>query len=292
MRKLATIQKIESLSPIDGADQIVLAKILGWNCIVRKEDFNEGDLCLFFEVDSLIPEYKDLFFLARGGTKSVEIDNEIHTGYRIKTMRMKGVISQGLCLPITTAQKLMREATGLESSFELREGDDISCELNVYKYEKAIPLSMRGFAKGNFPKWFPKTDLERIQSHPGLIERHKDKVFVIQQKLDGQSQSIFFKDGEFGLCSRNLELKEHPGDSRWQVVRAMGIEEKMRAYGKNICIQGEFIGTDVQGNRLLLDGRTIIFFDVFDIDNQRNTYTNCYKIKYGYTIHTTVKECR
>lgn len=269
MRKLATIQKVLNVEHIENADNIEKITVLGWHLIARKGEFKPGDLCLFFEIDSLVPQYKELEFLNKSGIRKVEFDGKEYTGYRIKTIKLRGQISQGLALPLDTLDNICQEIGINLSDFDVIEGLDLSEELNIVKWEKPIPLNLRGKIIGYFPKLFPKTDLVRIQSTPAVLERWRGNRFIVQEKLDGQSITIYLYNNEFGVCSRNMELAYSDDDVRWTIVKNLDIENKLRSnIPENIAIQGEFIGQTIQDNRLKLDHRTIVFFDVFDIDNQ------------------------
>jgi RNA ligase (TIGR02306 family) len=92
-RKLASIQVIKELSPINGADAILCAKVLGWECVVKKSEFAVGDKCVYFEIDSVLPISSWNDHLRREGEKDKPV--------RIKTRRFKGVLSQGLALPLS-----------------------------------------------------------------------------------------------------------------------------------------------------------------------------------------------
>jgi RNA ligase (TIGR02306 family) len=92
-RKLASIQTILSLTPIAGADRIVLAKILGWQCVVLKDEFKEGDKAVFFEIDSILP--------IAGWNDHLRKGSNINKPFRVRTIRLKNTLSQGLALPLS-----------------------------------------------------------------------------------------------------------------------------------------------------------------------------------------------
>lgn len=243
MRKLASIQKIRALEPIEGADAIEKATVLGWQLVVKKGEFAVGDLAVYCEIDSLLPDRPEFDFLKP-------------RGMRIKTIRLRGQISQGICFPLSV----------LPSDFEVKEDADCTEALGVVKYEPALPACLSGIAKGKFPSFIPKTDETRVQVLQALLDKYQGEKCYVTEKLDGSSTTYYVKDGEFGVCSRNLELVEDMENSFWKVARQMDIEAKLRATGKNISIQGELIGEGIQGNKLKLKGQTIRFFNAFDID--------------------------
>lgn len=97
MRKLASIQRVYKIEPIDGADRIELAHVLGWQCVVNKDSFAPMDLGVYFEIDSFLPVKPEFEFLRASSYKKTDIMGE---GFRLKTMRFRGQISQGLLLPL------------------------------------------------------------------------------------------------------------------------------------------------------------------------------------------------
>src|SRR3954470_9408671 len=108
MRTLVSIQKIVDLQPIPGADTIEVAQVLGWHVVVKKGEFQPGDLAVYFEIDSLLPQEPAYDFLAKNGTKKTEVDGRIVEGYRLRTIKLRGQISQGLCLPLGTFADRLR----------------------------------------------------------------------------------------------------------------------------------------------------------------------------------------
>lgn len=243
MRKLASIQKIKSLEPIDGADAIEKATILGWQLVVKKGEFKVGDLAVYCEIDSLFPEKPEFEFLKP-------------RGMRIKTIRLRGQISQGICFPLSI----------LPSDAPILEDSDVTEFLGITKYEPPIPACLSGLMKGKFPSFIPKTDETRVQVLQKVLDKYTGEKCYITEKLDGSSATYFVNNNEFGVCSRNLELHEDSENSFWKVAKQLSIEDKIRSIGKNIALQGELIGEGIQGNKLKLKGQTVRFFNAFDID--------------------------
>ncbi|MGI4874435.1 MAG: RNA ligase (ATP) [Janthinobacterium lividum] len=256
MRKLASIRKVAELKPIDGADLIQLALVDGWQCVVKKEEFRVGDLAVYCEVDSLLPVAERFEFLRKSSYKKLPTGEE---GFRLKTMRLRGQLSQGLLLPLAV---LGNQAAALH------EGDDVTELLGITKYDPPLPAAMNGVAKGFFPAWLPKTDEERIQNcWPDLP---KDVDYVMTEKLHGTSATFYLRDEEFGLCSRNLDLLPEAGGLYTDVARALGIEAKLRDYvatagaTTGMALQGEIIGEGINGNYYQVAGRQFFIFNVFD----------------------------
>lgn len=291
MRTLATIQTIDNLQDIPDAQNIVVASVLGWKCVVKKDDFNIGDPCIYFEIDSLLPQTPEFEFLSKYGVKKSDIDGVIYEGYRLRSARIRKCLSQGLAMRIEDCPKLNDEyksgfLTDLLGNpiWDLKNhiGLDISDIIGVVKYEPPIPVSQQGEIKGKFPAFIPKTDLIRIQSVPEVLMRHAGKKFMVQEKVDGQSITCYLDGDTFGVCSRNLELKlDNPTpDSRTQTVSNLQIHDKMLTFRKwykdhfggidlDFALQGEYVGPGSQDNRLQLKYKTILFFDMFNIRTQR-----------------------
>ena len=243
MRQLASIQRIRALEPIPDADAIVKATGLGWQLVVKKDEFQVGDLCVYCEIDCLMPDRPEFEFLKP-------------RAMRIRTIRLRGQISQGLCLPLSI----------LPENTPITEGADVTEILEITKYEPPMPASLAGLAKGFFPSFIPKTDETRVQVLQDVLDKYVGTTCFVTEKMDGSSVTYFFKDGEFGVCSRSLELLETPENSLWVFARVNDIENKLKALGRNIALQGEIIGEGIQSNKYKLRGQTVTFFNVFDID--------------------------
>lgn len=258
MRKLATIRKIDSLTPIEGADKIELATVGGWKVVAQKGLYNVGDLAVYFEIDSWIP-HTIAPFLSKGQHPRVFEGVE---GERLKTIKLRGQISQGLLMPYS-------EAIPFSDQGVLGEGDDVTELLGVLKWEKAIPAQLAGVCKGNFPTEIPKTDQERCQNMVKEIVAANEAglQFEITEKLEGSSMTVYRIRGEFGVCSRNMNLKEVAGNTFWDVARAEDIEAKMKAVDEHwdFAIQGELIGPGIQGNIYGLTKCEFRVFDIYDI---------------------------
>ena len=252
---MATIRRIDALRPIPGADAIECAVVGGWTCVVKTGEFKEGDLAVYCEIDSWIP-HEVAPFLSKGNFPHVY--NEVK-GERLRTIKLRGQLSQGLLLPLSTL-------TMVES--ELFEGLDVSFPLGITKYEAPIPAQLAGEVKGLFPSWIQKTDQERVQNLKEefdywLKENH---TWEVTEKLDGSSMTVYLRDGEFGVCSRNLELKPSETNSLWKVAVRTDLELKLRQANRNLALQGELIGEGIQGNPYKIKGQDFFLFDIYDID--------------------------
>ena len=258
MRKLATIRRIDALTPIDGADAIECATVGGWKVVVKKGEYTVGDLAVYCEIDSWIPT-ELAAFLSKGKEPR---EFEGIKGERLRTVKLRGQLSQGLLLPLSTVYCLS-PTTEVDIL-----GDDVSEPLGIIKWEMPMNAQLAGMAKGNFPSVIPKTDQERaqnlVQEIVGAIEAGMQ--FEITEKLEGSSMTCYLIDGEFGVCSRNLDLKETEGNTFWQVARHDKIEEKLRSLDMdNVAIQGELIGPGIQGNIYKLSKPEFRVFDMYNI---------------------------
>jgi RNA ligase (TIGR02306 family) len=247
VRTLASIQTIKDIQPIENADSIEVASILGWKVVVVKNQFKVGDKVVYCEIDSLLPDIEIFSFLKP-------------RGMRIKTIRLKGQISQGICFPISIVEQfgLLQE--------DMLDGQDVTEAIGVVKYEPPIPACLSGVMKGKFPSFIPKTDETRVQVLQKLLDKYEGTNCYITEKIDGSSVTYYLKDGEFGVCSRNMELLESEENTFWKMARQLNIENKLMAYGKNIAIQGELFGEKIQDNKLKIKGHRVLFFNAFDID--------------------------
>lgn len=263
MRTLASIQRIKSIEPIPGADAIEKATVLGWNVVVKKGEFKVGDLCIYIEIDSLLPLRKEYAFLQSGGVKRMLHAGREVEGYRLKTVRLRGQISQGIAFPLG----LFPSDLKVQDIWE--EGNDVTDKLGIIKYEPPVPEGMAGKMRGNFPSFIPKTDEPRIQAYPELLERYQDVEFYVTEKLDGSSVTFYIMNDEFHVCSRNTDLFDTPDNLLWKVAKEMEIEKKLRDMGDNFALQGELVGGKVQGNPLKLTKPTIYFYNIYNIPQGR-----------------------
>ena len=284
MRHLASIKIVNDILPIEGKDRIVLAIIDGWSVIVKKDEFQIGDKCIYVEIDSVLPEREEFEFLRS-------------KNFRIKTMKMAGVISQGICFPLSILP---------EKEYEV--GEDVTEILGIKQYEPTMDVekevNIKEASKNKYPKWlmkfklfrklvlpkkqakgFPdfisKTDETRIQNMPFILQ---DKhPWVATEKIDGQSGTFalvrrkskipFVKDKfEYMVCSRNLRLWNKDNSSYWCVSDRYNIEEVLKKLIGNaqwVAIQGECIASNVQGNKYKVTQPDLYVFNLIYPDGRR-----------------------
>lgn len=272
-RKLAHIEKIEWIKPIEGKDRIVLAGVLGWTVIVQKADYEVGQTCVFCEIDSVFPERPEFEFLRS-------------KKFRIKTMKMAGVLSQGICFPMSVLP---------EGKYQI--GDDVTELMGITQYEATMDIEKeepaapkrkypkflmrwawfrklvlpKKQAKG-FPEFISKTDETRIQNAPFYLDT--DWEYVATEKVDGQSGTFclqrnkgLFKHGtyEFMVCSRNLRIWKEDSSSYWKVVKRYDLKKVLyQLIGDHewVAIQGECIASNVQGNKYKVKEADLYVFNL------------------------------
>jgi len=320
-RKLASIQKIINILPIPGADAIEVAQVLGWECVIKKsEGFKIEDLCVYIEIDSIVPDRSEFEFLR-------------YRKFRIKTIKLRGQVSQGLLLPLSILPK-----------GNYNEGDDVSDILGVKKHDPQEILENELFEikvikplrkihkalyryswyrklfykpkKDTFPKFITKTNEDRIQLFSNICEREKDTDFILTEKLDGSSLTAFLiknkkrflcfgKKYIFGVCSRNLHLKTPDNSSYWAIAKQHNIESVLKKLIRNedfIVLQGEVLGDKIQGNKYKISGYDFYAFNLKYPSKNVNsieaaTILKDYDIKFvpiletEFKLRETIKEC-
>ena len=284
MRKLASVVEIASCDPIPDTERLSVAtmKGKGWRVVTGRDEFKVGDRAVYFEIDSYLPPDDERYaflrerclrrFVSKGG-------GLLREGIRIKTAKLRGVISQGLLMPIAS----FPEAVGYDV------GMDLTSMLKVDHYDEvkeqlqpAMGNPLNSEAMGTFPSLIPKSDEERLQGLADFFTTMKGRRFEVTAKDDGTSATIFFSptidEAEpFGVCSRNLRLKR-PEDglaasAYWQVVEKCGLEEKLRGFyansGREIALQGELVGPGINSDRDRYQDFEFHVFRIWDITAQR-----------------------
>ena len=268
MRKLASIQTVGAVEAIPNADAIEKIRILGWWVVVKKGEHGPGDKLVYCEIDSLLPERPEFEFLRASSFKNAQVDASgaltLPAGFRIKTVRLRGQVSQGICFPPSI----------LPPDAPTDEGADVTGPLGILKWEPPMPVGMGGRVKGPFPGFLPKTDETRVQVLGSVLERHRGKTFFVTEKLDGTSFTAFVRRGEFGICSRNLWMDEaDESNVLVRVAKGLRLEEKLRSarerVGFDLAIQAEVIGPGIQKNKYALPAATLRVFSVLDVDTDR-----------------------
>lgn len=263
MRKMATIRKIDSLRPIPGADAIECAVVGGWTCVVKRGEYTVGDLAVYCEIDSFLPTAIAPFLTKAGQSPKTYEGVE---GERLRTVKLRGQLSQGLLLPLSVL--IQPNPLGGMGTIPYVVDTDASEFLGIKKYEPPVPASLVGEIKGMFPSVIPKTDQERIQNLSAEFSEWKTEklTWEVTEKLEGSSMTVYVIDGEVGVCSRNLELKHNPDNSLWRAANKYELGFKLANLGRNIAIQGELVGNGVQGNIYKMRDQDFLVYDIYDID--------------------------
>ena len=309
MRHLATIRKIKELRPIPNADRIEVALIDGWEVVVNKSDgFKVGDMVVYVEIDSVLPDRPEFEFMRK-------------YKFRVKTIKLRGQVSQGLVLPTS----IIPHFGTIACQCGCLEGDDVTEFLGIKKYDPeaaqekvwwqklavqnkvVFPWWLKPFKRikfirnwwinkhktvDDFPNFIKKTDEERIQNMPILFDELKRRQvsLTITEKMDGTSATFFLKDGKFGVCSRNKWLLKDDGSPYWQVANKYQIEEVLRSLAfesnsKLVVLQGEIIGQSIQKNKYHLSGFMLMPFNLV-FDGIRMDYHTMYS-----WLETTMLTC-
>lgn len=286
-RSLAHIEKIEWIKPIEGADKIELCGVLGWQCVIaKKEGFKVGQKVVYIEIDSVVPEKPEFEFLR---------DRK----FRVRTIKLKGQLSQGLVIPlpkdwdnkpvgtdVTTDLGITKYLSPSEREEEEREEKRRINEKNKLKkfmmrYSWFRRFSLSRTQKEGFPYWVSKTDEERIQNIPNVLENFANETVYVTEKIDGQSATftgkmiprmsgwlgnILPKKFKFVVCSRRLTTNDKK-DLYWRIARKYNLEQILKE-NPNLTIQGEQNDTKVQGNKYGFKEPVLRVFNI--IDHEKN----------------------
>lgn len=243
-RQLATVRRIAEVRDIPEKDRIVSYRVDGWWVTDQKDKYNVGDLVVYLEPDSWVPT--DVAPFLSKGKEPREFEGV--KGERLKTIKMGGVLSQGLLLPHLLPA--------------VHEGHDLTALLGIKKWEKPIPACLAGQVRGNFPTEIPKTDAVRIQNVRDFAP-YDD--YEITEKLHGSSCTFYLDtEGSFHVCSRNMDLKEDENNAYWKIAKLYNLEGKMRASGLfGWAIQGELVGEGINGNQYKVTGLDFYVFNIY-----------------------------
>jgi RNA ligase (TIGR02306 family) len=300
-RKLATIQRIEEIRAIEGADAIQAYRVLGWWVVDKKDAYKVGDLVIYLEIDSWVP-HEFAAFLSKGNEPREYFGVK---GERLRTVKLRGQVSQGLFIPLEILDGLKKKLLpggyvdflGESEPVRLFEpGTDLTGILGIQKWEPTLAANLQGTAKGNFPtQLIPKTDQERIQNCFGEIQKRAKRLqtekvwnaelqrlderptvvpegfaeptYEVTLKLDGSSCTIFRWENELRVCSRNLELKLNDENAENSFVKmALQLVDKIP---NGFAMQGELMGPGIQGNRENFKEAEFFVFDIYDMKAQR-----------------------
>lgn len=269
MKNLATIQKVTNVRNHPNADALDLVQILGWQVVTKRGEYKDGDICVYVVIDTVLPERPEFEFLR-------------NKSFRIKPIRLRQEYSNGICFPISfvpgycgpTADGngfFINRKTDVGEDHGIYEvGDDVTDDLGIKKYEKPISPELAGQAVGGFPSFLIITDEDNLRTYPDAVPELYGRPYYITRKEDGSSGTYFLNNGEFGVCSRRIHLKDTEGNGFWKIARKYDIEAKLRSAfpDKNIAIQGEVVGPGVQKNPMGLTDLDFRLFNIFDINGR------------------------
>lgn len=265
-RKLATIQRIKTIEPVitrDGvpADNLELATFedIAWQVVVKKGQFKVGDKAIYIEISTVVPEVEAFEFLRK-------------KNFKVKTQKFVGTtLSQGLAMPVD----LLCEFNPIILEFENFEddlivGSEVTDLLGIQRYEPEVfEHKMSGDLLARFPEHIvPKTDQERIQSAPYMLQACEGLTMAATLKMDGTSSTFYWEDGAVHTCSRNFEQRPGNGTVYWQAVERYKLHDFLKA-NPNYVVQGEIVGPGIQKNRLGLSGLELYVFDIWDRDTNQ-----------------------
>ena len=261
-RKLATVRKVNEIKPIENADMIELAIVDGWQCVVKKGEFKPGDPGVYFEIDSYLPIEERYEILRKSSYKKIpdQLQDQRGEGFRLKTVKLRGQISQGLMLPLDMFPELKTTSPG----------SDVTEALNVELYEPPVPANLAGQVRGKLPGFLKKTDEERIQNLPEYFENYKNTSFECTEKIDGSSMTVYFTGDDQGVCSRNLNLKEDEQNTLWKITNQLELHKLLKELNKNLALQGEIAGEGIQKNPLRIKGQHFFLFNIWDIEKREH----------------------
>lgn len=285
-RKLVTVRTIDAIDAIEGADQIVAATVDGWQVVVKKGEFEVGQKCVFFEIDSFVPaNRKEFAFLAARGTK---LDDEGKERCRLRTIKLRGVISQGLALPVTMFEstwEAIDEANGNHpDSYQSAARDAVLASLedsrfgienfiDVIKYERPSEKNggagSRAKTGGEFPIVVPKTDEDRVQNIFGKFSQTmKGVAFRKSLKMEGSSHTIAcLMNPDFFLHKLDDEVKEW--DEEAQELKVV----EVKPYPFNFE-QGQIVVAS-RNHSLKYDPTSHFWTPVLESDLPRRLYEYC-----------------
>ena len=236
------IGQIKELNPIPDADRLESATVVcgaggKWIGVVEKGRWQLGEMCVAFLQDALIPQIPGLEFMDKHKR-------------RVKMARFRGAVSECVVFDCIAKGNI---------------GDEVSEQLGVTKYEKPIPVQLQGYAKGNFPPFIPKTDEMNFQAVPEVKVYLQNSPIYATIKYDGTSGTAYKYNGEFGVCSRNLELKEDD-NIYWRMAKKYNFENVIP---EGFAIQFEVYGEGIQKNPVGIKGNDVVVFNLYDIANRR-----------------------
>ncbi len=171
---ITKVEVIKEVNPHPNADRLELAKVRGWHCVVSKGVYKPGDLCVYIPIDSVLPQALEETLFSNAKVKL--------TKGRIKTIRLRGAVSQGLVASIETIGNYLNDSN-------LKEGDELTEALEIKKWEPAPPKfqQFKGMKKSTKkqvnPHFGKYTDLQNIKNYDELFK--PEDYVAVTEKIHG-----------------------------------------------------------------------------------------------------------
>lgn len=270
-RKLASIQRVDVVDQHPNADRLELLTVLGWQVCEVKGAVKSGDIGVYCEIDSMVPG--DAPWLPEAVKQRVSQQAD-PLWYRIKTIKLRGQLTQGLFMPLTQTLTDTLKAQGCQ--FEVDE--NVTHLLGIDKYEK--PAFTGQFAAGSrnggipFPSHLlDKTDELRVQSNKKLFDMLQKQPFYATVKMDGTSFTCVRDPdtSELLVCSRN-QVRPKPDnidDCPYHQIAVKYNLDTILTEHPDMAVQGEICGPNVQGNKAKLTELQLFVFNVVDVPSRQ-----------------------
>lgn len=265
--KLASIEIVKSVKKHPNADSLDIATVLGWQTIVKRGEYKEGDRVVFIVIDTILPVRPWSEFLADKKNPEKPI--------RLKNAKIRGEYSQGLVLPIS----VLDGNTFSAGTWQI--GADVGAELGIKKYEKEIPASLSGEIIGTFPTYLvAPTDEDNALSNLDLVEEVLKHPITVTWKLDGSSCTIIVQGGKIThVCSRRMQIKESDSNAFWIAANKLRPNIPL---GWSGIIQGELCGPGIQGNQLKLLEPSLYIYQMRELHGKWMSYAEL--ISFGKNV--------
>jgi len=298
MRDLASIQKIKKIRPIEGADKIEVAQILGWDVIIQKGTFEVGDLCVYIEYDTVLPEKLEFEFLRS------RCYNSRVQGFRIRNMKMKGVYSQGIVfgldiLPKTLSVKSRVEGLVVADILEIRRYEQKTKQIDTTKLTslQRLMLQIKGPFDYNYPVNIEKSDEPNVQVCYNKLVNEGNMLFSVTEKLEGQAATYSLDGRKYKVFSHN-KLRIDKDNNWYQISEQYQIKKALKSYRKkhgfNIAIQGEILGPGIQKNIYGLETLAFFVYNVRNLDTYKDlVFEDMFKFceETGLTYVPCIEQC-
>lgn len=273
--KLASIERIKSVAHHSNADTLDVVHVLGYQCIVKRDQFQAGQLVVLIQPDVVLPNAPwTTLYKAKSN--------------RVKAIRLRQVWSMGIVEPITLLMTHISQQLPAEQTVAFNEGQEVSEILGITKYEPPLPQDIN--AKGHLPYGLTKTDEERWQNIPDLPW---GAIVDVTLKIDGSSLTVYYKNGDVGVTTRTMDLKLDSSSHYTNIVRD-SILPSVKSYcetnKKNLAFRGEMYGKGIQsfkGNPHCEKPLSFALFEVMDLDTlqSQGTESELYFEKIGKALN-------